>query len=251
MSKVLVNETSLTAIGDAIRSKNGTENKYKPSEMAAAIGAIPVGGNGGSEDLEAVLTEQEELIAELSSILENKASGGDNADILNAIIERTLAEISSNATAVGSYAFYDCKQLTKVNLPLATSIGSYGFYTCTNLVTVIIPSAMSIGSCAFGICHDLAEIDLPSVTSIAHGAFSYSALTALILRSESMAVLDAVNALNDTPIADGQGYIYVPSALVDTYKVGTNWATYADQFRALEDYTVDGTITGELDKRKI
>lgn len=50
MSKVLVNETSLTAIGNAIRDKNGKSDKYKPSEMAAAIGAIETGG--GSIEVE-------------------------------------------------------------------------------------------------------------------------------------------------------------------------------------------------------
>lgn len=44
MSKVMVNESSLTAIGQAIRGKNGTTNTYKPSEMAAAISNIPAGG---------------------------------------------------------------------------------------------------------------------------------------------------------------------------------------------------------------
>ena len=46
-------------------------------------------------------------------------------------------------------------------------------------------------------------------------------------------------------------YIYVPRALVEDYKVATNWSAYADQFRALEDYTVDGTISGDLDETKI
>lgn len=45
MSKVLVNETSLSGIADAIRSKNGTTTTYKPSEMAAAIDAIETGGS--------------------------------------------------------------------------------------------------------------------------------------------------------------------------------------------------------------
>ena len=40
MAKVLVNESSLTGIADAIRSKNGSTDTYKPSEMAAAITAI-------------------------------------------------------------------------------------------------------------------------------------------------------------------------------------------------------------------
>lgn len=44
MSKVLVNETSLTSIADAIREKNGTTETYKPGEMGAAIAAIETGG---------------------------------------------------------------------------------------------------------------------------------------------------------------------------------------------------------------
>ena len=45
MAKVLVNESSLTGIADAIRGKNGSTDTYKPSEMAAAITAI----SGGAE----------------------------------------------------------------------------------------------------------------------------------------------------------------------------------------------------------
>lgn len=41
MSKVLVTESSLEDIADAIRAKNGTENTYKPGQMAAAIEALP------------------------------------------------------------------------------------------------------------------------------------------------------------------------------------------------------------------
>lgn len=44
MSKVLVNESSLTDIADAIREKNGTEETYKPSEMGDAVRAIESGG---------------------------------------------------------------------------------------------------------------------------------------------------------------------------------------------------------------
>ena len=43
MSKVLVTESYLTDIGDAIRAKNKSSTKYKPSEMAKAITSIPVG----------------------------------------------------------------------------------------------------------------------------------------------------------------------------------------------------------------
>ena len=46
MSKVLVNETSLTGIADAIRSKNGTTDTYFPADMAQAILSLPSGGGG-------------------------------------------------------------------------------------------------------------------------------------------------------------------------------------------------------------
>lgn len=63
----------LNAIGNAIRAKTGKTQKLTLDEMPAEISSI-VGG--GTEDLNAVLTEQEELIDELKSVLDNKASGG-------------------------------------------------------------------------------------------------------------------------------------------------------------------------------
>lgn len=49
MANVLVEETSLTAIANSIRGKNGTTNTYKPGEMPAAIDAIETGG-GNAEN---------------------------------------------------------------------------------------------------------------------------------------------------------------------------------------------------------
>lgn len=68
------------------------------------------------------------------------------------------------------------------------------------------------------------------------------------MRSETMATLAGSHAFMDVNSAF---CIYVPAALIDSYKAATNWSAYANQFRALEDYTVDGTITGELDESKI
>lgn len=51
MAKVLVNESSLTGIANAIRGKNGSTDTYKPSEMAAAITAISGGGEPTIEAL--------------------------------------------------------------------------------------------------------------------------------------------------------------------------------------------------------
>lgn len=50
MSKVLVSESNLTNIADAIRGKNGETTTYKPSEMATAITAISSSGGGSRAD---------------------------------------------------------------------------------------------------------------------------------------------------------------------------------------------------------
>lgn len=43
MARVLINESNLQNIADAIRGKNGTQNTYTPSQMAGAISAISTG----------------------------------------------------------------------------------------------------------------------------------------------------------------------------------------------------------------
>lgn len=157
-----------------------------------------------------------------------------------------------NLTKIGSYMFQACSELTTADFPKATTIGDKAFTNCKKLTTVIFPIVTSVGNNAFEKCDLLETINLPLTTTIGSTAFSgCSQLTNLILRSTTMATLSNANSLLRTKIASGNGYIYVPRALVDSYKSATNWSTYATQFRALEDYTVDGTITGELDPTKI
>lgn len=157
-----------------------------------------------------------------------------------------------SAKSIGTRAFETCAGLVSANFPLATSIGSNAFDGCDLLANVNIPLVKTISSSTFRYCSGLVIADLPAATSISTYAFRYCEnLTALILRSGTMCSLSNVNAFNGTPIESGTGNIYVPSALVDSYKAASKWSTYAAQFRALEDYTVDGTTTGALDESKI
>ena len=45
MPNVLVQDTSLRGIADAIREKNKSSLTYKPADMAAAISSLPTGGS--------------------------------------------------------------------------------------------------------------------------------------------------------------------------------------------------------------
>ena len=165
-------------------------------------------------------------VSDMAAQIEGIQAGGGDID---ALIDRSITEISSSyAKTIGKSAFQGCSSLITVDFPVATSIGTYAFYSCSNLTTLDFPVATSIESSAFRTC---------------------SSLKSLLLRGNKVCTL-AKNVFVSTPISSGTGYIYVPSSLIEQYKAKTNWSTYSAQFRALEDYTVDGTITGELDPAK-
>ena len=186
---------------------------------------------------------------------------GEDA-VIDSIIDRSITEFKDDTLEkVGSYAFYGCTALAVVDLPNAVTIAYSGFYGCTALNSVNIPAVTSIDAYnTFSNCKALKEITLPSCINIGQGAFSYCyaleeihcnasdkltignnafsycPLKALVLRSNSVATLSSINALSDTGVAKGSGYIYVPRTLVDGYKAASNWSNYANQFRAIEDY---------------
>lgn len=194
-------------------------------------------------------------IFELAKFKKIAGGGGDNDDaqsVLDALIDRKITEIESDVSLIGVNAFTACSYLVKADFPFAEKINGSAFYSCGRLKTTNFPRVKIIYASAFALCAELSILDFPSATSIGGAAFQNCAkFSTLILRSEAVCTLGNVSALSSTPISSGTGYIYVPSALIEEYKVATNWSTYAAQFRALEDYTVDGTTTGELDPDKI
>lgn len=173
----------------------------------------------------------------------------------NAFAGTSLTKINfPMLTTILGYAFASCCNLTEVNLPRLNSTSSSIFSGCTGLTQITLPIVPSLYASAFEMCTSLVKVDLPALTSIGESAFYNCAkLATLILRSETICTLSDARGrtFGGTLLASGKGYIYVPKALVDTYKAADKWSTYANQFRALEDYTVDGTITGALDETKI
>lgn len=184
----------------------------------------------------------------MSDYVNTVDSIGDAA-ICKSILHKTLDAITDTyCEMVGGYAFYGFPALHTAIFANAKRIEQYAFAHCSKLETIKVPLSENVGYFSFYECEKLKEADFPCVTSVSTYAFKGCiALKTLILRSGTLATLSGVNALGDTPIEKGKGCIYVPSALIDSYKSATNWTTYANQFRVLEDYTVDGTITGEVD----
>lgn len=152
------------------------------------------------------------------------------------------------AEEIGNGAFYKCSALQNVSAPNANGIGQSAFLLCSSLTEAVFPKCYHIDAQAFAKAESITKIDIgrnltASGGTISNYAFNACAsLSALVLRCEQAYALIGANAFTGTPIADGTGYIYVPQSLVSEYQSATNWSTYADQIRAIEDYT---DIVGE------
>lgn len=162
-----------------------------------------------------------------------------------------------NLSELGSYGGLNlsgCTSLTNVNLPLMSK--SVSFNGCTSLETITLPLLQSVGGYCFNNCTSLRVIDLPSCTNMTgYGNFMNCLFKALILRSTTVCDLSKLGdttgnnfsySFKNSGLANGTGYVYVPRNLIDSYKTAIVWSYYPSQFRALEDYTIDGTITGVI-----
>ena len=152
-----------------------------------------------------------------------------------------------------------CYSLVSVNLPSLTALIGQDFNKCYSLIDVHIPLVTNIGYASFNSCSSLEQLDLPNVVTIDNLAFKgASSLKILVLRKEdNVCSLVNIRAFEGTSYANGGtgGVVLVPSALVETYQTATNWATLYGygtcEFLPLEEYTIDGTTTGEIDWDKL
>lgn len=264
MANKLYEETHIQAIADAIREKDGSTDTMLVSEMAEKISAIS-GGGGDAGGLDALIdgsiTEVTSDVNEVSDYAFAYKNNLKNANFPNATtLGLSSFTHSSNLTSVNAEkvallkpgVFYNCTNLKNVDFPNVTNVGTNAFYGCSSLINMRFPKATVIGSDCFRHCTNLERLCFLNLTKIDSNAFAdCERLISLRLQSSECCTLANANAFYRTCIKSGTGYIYVPSSLIEDYKVATNWTTFADRFRALEDYTVDGTITGELDETKI
>lgn len=179
-----------------------------------------------------------------------KAAGGGTGgtdERFKALVEGTLEEINDDTiTKVRTYAFSrvtslraaklnnltepavsffsDCTALETVFLPKLRNLGYTGFSGCTALKNVYVPNA-DTGFGSFAGCSSIEFIDLPKVTYMNASVFERcTRLKTIILRNNGCITLYNVSAFTLTPFRNGEGgTIYVPQALVETYKTATNW----------------------------
>ena len=230
--------------------------------------------NSVKSDIDALVTYANETTGEadasISDAVDSLVSGYGGGGLENEIIARSISGGYNNTdiTYAGSYALNSCNDLTSIDFPNVTSVGSYVFANCSNLTSINLPKLSTCGSnllqnCSklksantpllqvvqnwsFSGCSKLETLDFKVCTRIGTGSLqTCNSLTKLILRNAST-VCSYMSNISSYDPTNSDLKIYVPSALLESYKVATNWTRLADKFVALEDYTVDGTTTGEI-----
>ena len=167
----------------------------------------------------------------VTELVGDKASGGHFSGC-SALEELNMPLIKK---VQGAWAFSGTTRLKTVNFPELEQLEDYAFREGGLTGRVVLPKLTRIGNGTFMNC-PIEILDLSAVTYI-NGPFEYcTSLVALIIRTPTVCTWGTNWGLPPTIMSTGTGYIYVPRALVDSYKAATNWSTYAAQIRAIEDY---------------
>lgn len=186
-----------------------------------------------------------------------------------------LTSLPDGITSIGSSAFIDCANLALTSLPSGlTSIGSSAFVRCTSIESISCDGAItslngsaflgcssltsasfpnmaltaSLGSVfgsttAASACQQLEFCDIGSSAGITSNAFAncYKLQTLVLRKTASVCALTNVSAFTNTPMRGYNnltGKVYVPSALIESYKTATNWSTLYNagtvEFAAIE-----------------
>ena len=273
----------LVAIADAIREKTGKTDEMTLNQMAVEIDEIASGNTEVEDALltRTLTSYENDRITELGRYGLQGMRLMETVSLPNLV--KTPIDAFADCTALkhvslpkytglqgGSRMFTRCSALTddSFDIPNLIHTNAWDFQECTGLTKIPYESQLDyIGDWCFANCL-IQSVNLPNVTRIGYSSFydckslvrvdvgvkqrnilrrdtfnGCSALETCILRADAFLPMENTSAFQGTPIESGTGYIYVPSALVGQYKAATNWTVYADQIRAIEDYS---EITGGL-----
>lgn len=151
--------------------------------------------------------------------------------------------LPSTVTSIGQYSFANCDGMETFTAPGAiTTLGTYTFNGASghvmalrechlpNLGTSIALNLNWGSTTAANACQNMQVCDIGKAKSIAANTFAncYKLQTLIMRRTGSVTTCANVSAFLNTPLRGRSGLtadIYVPSALIDTYKAASVWST--------------------------
>lgn len=182
----------------------------------------------------------------------------------------------SKAKTIGYAAFESNRSVTSISLPEVTTVAKYTFMSWQGCTQFDLPKLENITELAFSGCSAVQRLDLPrarkldtkALGSMSHlkwvriggtandDMFRYASifdscpqLEAIVIDGVTSVPQCLVTTFNGSAVAAETCYIYVPANMVEAFKTADYWSTYANQIRAIEDYTDEG-ITGTSTKRR-
>ena len=154
---------------------------------------------------------------------------------------------------INNSAFENCTGLTSASFPLATEVKDSGLRNC-RFSTIVLQSVTKASTYSVSNNPSLTTVDFSVLTQLNGGSgfINNTSMTAVIIRTGTMATLSNINHFNNTPFASGKsgGTLYVPANLKTQYEQASNWSTilgYANNsIQAIEGsyyetHYVDGT----------
>lgn len=241
--------------------ENGT---YDVAEFASVNvnvpdkGITPEGTKVMTITKNGTVTEDISTYKNVSVTVAVPASGGTEDKTAEFLDGTITAYSNSELTEIREKAFYHCIKMKSVDLPSVTTLGADAFYECKWLETVNIPKLTAIPYQCFYYGFSLPDkLVFPVCKSVAGYIVSYaetkildilgggqidsfafyraSYFTTLILRNT-----ETITTLQSAPSSVWQDYtavtVYVPDALLESYKTATNWVKMAGQIKALSEY---------------
>lgn len=145
----------------------------------------------------------------------------------------------STVKEVKASAFYGANHLKTFDAPQVDTFTGLYIFRNSGVEEFVNDRATTLNQSMFESCASLRKVDMRGkLSTISRWALwnTVALETLIIRRTDAVPVMQTTETFGTSAIANGTGYIYVPAALVEEYKAATNWSTYADRIRAIEDY---------------
>lgn len=146
---------------------------------------------------------------------------------------KTVSFAGNKISTVGQYAFVDCESLERMTLPTSvTKIDTRAFYRSGIKYLLGTDNVTTVSDIAF-MNSQLVEIDISKATFIGSSAFAgcYKLKTVVLGGSAVVRTNVSSETQNIFYISD-YVKIYVPDALVNSYKGTYPWSVYSDKITA-------------------
>lgn len=168
-------------------------------------------------------------------------SGGTQLWSLDGILtgEEPYGDLTTSVTTVSKITLSNCAGITSFYAPNLVSCPTSFMEGASGVKEINFPALLKVPSNFVNWSGNLELVDLGACTEInGNGVFYYAQkLKTLIIRTNSVCTITFGNSLHNTPIRNGTGTVYVPSALVSAYQQANGWSTCYNngtQFVAIE-----------------